>query len=265
MECGPFAFNDNVDTSEDGWQDRFRNAARHHRKANVLTRLRIKRRHTALLEMKAAVTKLRDGYLRKPTHPATTREPEKGPFFDSVDPKWEPVVREAFERIGNREPPWIVGPWLKEQGLPGFVNCPTVELLAKNTIALIRRPIYRGVDKHRIKITRQKLRSGKKSPVWNEEKEVWTREMPELRIVSDALWYRANEAIDARMCKKVYQRGADHPLFGIPRNSRGPLSTCFICGICGAKCIGKVEMRGATAARMRVVINAGTKPPWSLS
>ena len=59
--------------------------------------------------------------------------------------------------------------------------------------------------------------------------------MPHLRIVSDALWYRANKQIDDRQHRKDIPSGADHPLFGIPRDSRGPLTKVFVCGCCMSK------------------------------
>jgi hypothetical protein len=58
--------------------------------------------------------------------------------------------------------------------------------------------------------------------------------MPHLRIVSDPLWASANAAIDARTAVRSVPKGK-HPLAGIPRDSRGPLSTLFFCGICGGK------------------------------
>ena len=59
--------------------------------------------------------------------------------------------------------------------------------------------------------------------------------MPHLRIVSDALWYRANQKIDNRQLRTDIPTGPDHPLFGIPRDSRSPLSKIFICDCCGNK------------------------------
>ncbi len=52
-------FNDDVDTAKEGWQDRLRDAAEHHAKANYYTRKRIKRKITSLWEQGAAVGKLR--------------------------------------------------------------------------------------------------------------------------------------------------------------------------------------------------------------
>ena len=58
--------------------------------------------------------------------------------------------------------------------------------------------------------------------------------MPHLRIVSDELWCQANGAIDNRRPCRAYPSGPDNPLFGVPRDLRGLLTTLFKCGICGA-------------------------------
>ncbi|WP_339613023.1 hypothetical protein [uncultured Rubinisphaera sp.] len=64
---------------------------------------------------------------------------------------------------------------------------------------------------------------------------VLQRDMPHLRIINDALWYAANNVISDRGKGGSDKTGRDHPLHGIPRDSRGPLSNLFVCGICGSK------------------------------
>jgi DNA invertase Pin-like site-specific DNA recombinase len=226
-------FNDDVDTTKEGWQDRLRDAAEHHAKANYYTRKRIKRKITALWEQGAAVGKLRPGYLRTPTIPATVGEPAEGPFFDSVDPTWVQVLNTAFERIADGKPTWLVGRYLKDQGLPGFKDAATKQL-AKRTIGLIRQTLYRGVERYGIQVSQKKLRSGESKQIRNETCKIKTRDMPHLRIVPDVLWYRANAKISARVTPSEHGCGDEHPLFGIPRDSRGPLSNLFFC-VCDHK------------------------------
>src|SRR5207245_1392730 len=72
-------------------------------------------------------------------------------------------------------------------------------------------------------------------PVRNDPSQILTREVPHLRIVSDSLWYAANEAIQTRKKCLANPRGADHPSTGVPRDSRGPLMSVFFCGRCHAK------------------------------
>ena len=69
------------------------------------------------------------------------------------------------------------------------------DLLRSNVNAIIRRTIYRGVETLRKKKETRKLRTGKSEYVWNDEDKIQTREMPYLRIVSNHLWYQANEVL----------------------------------------------------------------------
>jgi len=64
---------------------------------------------------------------------------------------------------------------------------------------------------------------------------VETRQSEHLRIVSDAVWYKANEVVDKRRVFQKPVRGAGHPLRGTTRQRRGLLSGVFVCGICGSQ------------------------------
>ena len=99
-------------------------------------------------------------------------------------------------------------------------------------IALIRRTVYRGFDTFRDTICEKKHRTGKRKQVRNDPDEVLTRDMPHLHIVSDRLWYLANDAIDGRISTTNRSSGSDHPLSDVPRDSRMPLSEILICSIC---------------------------------
>jgi hypothetical protein len=72
--------------------------------------------------------------------------------------------------------------------------------------------------------------------------------MEHLRIVPDWLWHAANEAITGRNLCAPRPRGRDHRLAGIPRNSRGPLSGLFFCGVCHT---GKMHMDGRNGGGYR--------------
>ena len=105
---------------------------------------------------------------------------------------------------------------------------------ARNVIELIRRIDYRGEQRYRVVISKKTYRDGKRKATRNAPDQVLVRPMPHLRIVPDWLWFAANKAIDERGGHRE-PRGADHPLAGIPRNSRGPLSEIFRCNCCGEK------------------------------
>ncbi|EAQ81417.1 recombinase family protein [Blastopirellula marina] len=226
--------NDFVDTAEPDWRDRLHDAARHHAKANKFTAYRIKRSHDALWEMGAGIGKLRPGYSRRASYPATSREPESGPFFDSIDTVEAALVKSAYEMIAAGDHPTLVAGWLTKKGLRKCVGAKNIAYSKTNVNELIRRSIYRGHDVYRHKVSEKKLRTGK-SKQRHRPDQVLTREMPNLRIVSDALWYAANRKIDERRRNNGVPSGDEHPLAGIPRTTRFPLSTLFVCGICGGK------------------------------
>ena len=72
--------------------------------------------------------------------------------------------------------------------------------------------------------------------------------MPHLRMVDDALWYRANAAIDAAPQTQPRQ-GRDNPLYGIPRDSRGPLAGILLCR-CGNKMRPEAGSQNAYRCRL---------------
>jgi DNA invertase Pin-like site-specific DNA recombinase len=231
--------NDYVDTAEEDWEDRLHEAQRHHSRSNTYTSRRIKRAHDALWDMGAAIGLLRPGYRRKPTCPATAREPELGPFYDEIDPTWAPIVHEAYIRIASNEPSASVAQWLTEMGLPKTSNSLTPEWSDTNVIHLIRRSIYCGLETRGNTISKKHYGSGKRQQKPNDPDQVKVRAMPHLRIVTDSLWRQANAAIDARRPREE-GRGRSSQV-GVPRDSRGPLSGLFVCGVClGAKRRGKM-------------------------
>lgn len=240
------AINDDVDSDEPGWEDRFYEAAQHHAKTNRFTSHRIKRKFDGLWEMGAAVGPLRPGYIRiypEEEFEGTGRRRRKKPKFDEIDPKWKDLVYQAFEKIAAEDEPLMVANWLTKEGLPKCnfgcnqktSQAPPKPWFDRDVLSMIRNPIYRGHEVHAKTTTVRKKRSGKKRQVRNDPDKIRTREMPHLRIVPDWLWFKANEKIDERMNKKVSVSGDDHPLANLPRNSRFPLSKNIICDCCEDK------------------------------
>ena len=56
--------NDLVDTAEEDWEERLKEAARHHASSNRYSSRRVKRAHEELWEMRAALGLLKPGYRR---------------------------------------------------------------------------------------------------------------------------------------------------------------------------------------------------------
>ena len=243
--------NDYIDSAEADWEPRLKECSRHHASSNQYTSDRVKRAHEELWSIGAALGLLKTGYLR---FSSGDEDDEDAPKFDEVDPKWAPIIKEAFERIAGAEPPWSVAVWLTEVGLPKASNCRTSTWTARNVIDLIRRTDYRGFQTYRDYFSKKQYSTGKHKPEPNEADEVLTRLMEKLRIVEDSLWYSANDAITARAPDAEIPRGRDNPQYGIPRNSRTPLSGIFLCR-CDAKM--HVDGRGEPSYRCRMVRHNG--------
>jgi DNA invertase Pin-like site-specific DNA recombinase len=228
--------NDSVDTADDQrvWIPKLKDATRSHAQANQYTRDRIRRAFEHLWAQGAAVGGLRPGYRRIATTPAAHGEKAKGPFFDEIDEKWALEIVSAFEQSANQDPPWKVAKYLTEKGVPKAANSTRMEWTEENVRSLIRETLYRGLDVYGETVWAKQLSTGKRNAQQSDAQKVLTREMSHLRIVSDELWHQANAAIDTRRPCRDYLSGPDNPLFGVPRDSRGLLTTLFKCGICGA-------------------------------
>jgi site-specific DNA recombinase len=243
---------DYIDTLDDDWPDRLHMCQMQHARSNFYTRQRIKRVHDGLWARGAAVGNTVIGYKRRPTVPATETEPAKGPFYDEIDEEKAVVIREVFERIAAGETAAEVAEWLDSIKFAKAKWARQAKWTTYNVNSIIRRTIYRGFETHRKKVAKRKLRTGKSEYVWNDDDKIQTRESPRLRIVSDALWYRANEVVDGRRVVREYVRGAGHPLSGTTRQRRGLLAGVFVCGICGSamyshgKTDGTFRCSGAT-------------------
>jgi site-specific DNA recombinase len=225
---------DYIDTADDDWPDRLHMSQMQHARSNFYTRKRIERAHDGLWARGAAVGNTVIGYKRRPTLPATETEPAKGPFYDEIDEEKAVVIREVFERVAAAETAAEVGEWLDSIKFAKAKWSRQAKWTAGNVNAIIRRTIYRGFETFRKKKAQRKLRTGKSEYVWNDEDKIQTRESPHLRIVSDHLWYGANEVVDKRRVFQKPVRGAGHPLRGTTRQRRGLLAGVFVCGVCGA-------------------------------
>lgn len=224
---------DYIDTLDADWPERLVMAQSQHSRANYFTRDRIRRAHMGLWDRGAAIGPLKPGYRRRPSRPATVKAPAEGPYYDEVDEEQAPVIREAFDRVAADEPLWAVAEWLTSIKFPKGSHGQKPEWSAINVIALVRRPDYRGEQIFRKRISKQQLTTGRSRRVRNNPDGVLTRQVSHLRIVTDHVWFEANAAIDRRRTRDRVPTGPEHPLAGKVRDSHGPLSTIFVCGICG--------------------------------
>ena len=236
---------DYIDTADEDWPDRLNMCQMQHSRSNYYARNRIRRALDGLWARGAAVGNTVIGYKRRPTVPATTTEPAKGPFYDEIDPKTAPVIQEIYKRIAAGETSAEVAEWLDSIKFPKAKWSRQAKWTKGNVNAIIRRPNYRGFETYRNKVSKRKLRTGESEPVWNDPDKVETRKSEHLRLVSDALWYKANEVVDKRRLFQKPVRGAGHPLRGTTRQRRGLLSGVFVCGICGAPMYSYGKTNGA--------------------
>jgi len=235
---------DYIDTKDEDWPERLSSSQSQHSRANYYNRSRIKRAQLGLWERGAAVGAVKVGYRRRHSKPATASAPAEGPYFDEVDEETAAIVREVFDRVAGGEPPWAVAEWLTSIKFSKGSHGQKPEWYARNVIELIRRLDYRGEQMFRKRISKQQLTTGRSKLVRNSADAVLTRQVPHLRIVSDHVWYEANAAIDRRRSRLAVPTGADHPLTGKSRDSRGLLATIFVCGICGGPMHGEGRNEG---------------------
>lgn len=229
--------NDEVDTSRKDWRKRLIEAQQHHTQANECTRNRLLRTIEELWNSGAAIGPKRSGYRRIERDTRARRSTK----VDEIDPVWLPVIQSAYQKVADGESLTKVAGFLTVKGLPKCSNSRSVEWSDSNVIALIRRSVHRGVERYREFVSEKQYTTGIMKSVPNPNPNmVWTRNMPHLRMVDDLLWYSANNVIDGRARKSESLAGRNHPLYGIPRDSRSPLSNLFVCRICG----GKMYMTG---------------------
>ncbi|TWT59724.1 recombinase family protein [Rubinisphaera italica] len=220
---------DRVDTADEDWQSRLEDAQRHHGHDNFKTRYRIKRALDGLWRMGAAIGLLNPGYERYQVNP----ENPKAPKFDRVIERFKPNIKRVYEMVATGHSTWEAAEYLTQECLPKTSNSSKPEWTRKNVISLIRKPIYRGEESYRVTVAKKIHSTGKtkceENP--NPDKVLW-RPMPHLQIVEDLLWHQANQKLNELSTVKP-KHGRESLLYGIPRDSRGPLSTIFECGICG--------------------------------
>lgn len=225
--------NDYIDTAEEDWLNRLHESQKHHTQSNEYTSRRIKRKHEALFRAGFAIGLVRSGYQRLTPDRRPANEAEKGPYIDVIDELWTATIIEVYLRIARGELPAMVATWLNTVGLPKICNSRKKSWSGQNVKELIRRTIYRGHERFRDTISKKKHKAGRRKQEKNRPEQVLTREMPTLRIVEDWLWYAANDAIRGRD-KSRHAQGRENPQYGIPRDSRGPLSRRFSCACCGS-------------------------------
>ena len=108
--------------------------------------------------MKAAIGKLKPGYLRLPFYEGG--DPSHGPFRDDLDPQWKEVMYQTYEKVAAKEPPWTVGQFMTNSHFPKASGATTAEYTDRNVIDFIKRKDHRGVQEFRITVSKKILQLG---------------------------------------------------------------------------------------------------------
>lgn len=255
------AINDHLDTALDNWRFNAFFSSFKSEISNRDTASRIIRAMDGLWRDGFAVGALRPGYIRIPSHPATEREPARGPFRDAKDERWTPVISNAFEMAARGDPLWSIAEYLDGQSFPKSSRSTMSKWTDETVRTLLRNTIYSGVETFRTSHNVKKYRTGRSVQIPTSPEKILHREMPHLAHVPK--WLQA-QAITA-MEKRARDRNANGPrgkaLTGIPRDSRGPLSQHFFCGICNAKMYCETTRYTCADSRRRPTRNRQSNVP----
>lgn len=227
--------NDNIDTKDPKWRILSQIQAIHAELHLTDTSQRIRRSAEGRWASGFAVNPLIPGYRRIASNPTAENPKHRGPYRDQKDESLTPVIVEAFERAARGEDLWQIGRFLdsREFTLPlkAESNSWTPDLVRR----FLQQPLLKGEESHRRTVNQALEVTGETRQVRATDAEVLHRKMPHLAHVPDWLWQKAQDAIQARRRRASYNRGADHPTTGIPRDRWGPLSTLLHCGVCGSR------------------------------
>ncbi|MCE5328093.1 MAG: recombinase family protein [Planctomycetaceae bacterium] len=231
--------NDCFDSSDSDHQLKLLIEGFHHAQHNEDVARRIRRAADGRWDSGYAMGPLRPGYFRKPVDAQRTARTGKGPFIDEIDSAATPIIREAFERVARGDPLGSVASFLTQSGLNKPANALTTKWTHRNIKAMIKNPVYMGVEEEGRTRSQKVELDGKHVQVLVDSDNIRRREMPHLAHVTRLLWQQANKAIADRDRGGSHPRGRDNPSYRIPRASRTPLGGLFVCAICGGKMVGQ--------------------------
>ncbi len=252
------AINDHLDTESAEWRLNAFFSSFKSEMSNRDTASRIIRAMDGLWRDGFAVGALRPGYIRIPSHPATEREPARGPFRDVKDERWTPVIHEAFEMAARGDPLWSIAEYLDSQSFPKSSRSTLSKWTDEPVRTLLRNTIYSGVETFRSFHNVKKYKTGRSVQTPTPPDEVLHRDMPHLAHVPRWLQARAIAELAKRSVHRRPDRIGKTPLTGIPRDSRGPLSLHFFCGICGGKMYREGILYTCADSRRRPTMNRKT-------
>ncbi|MBR0660468.1 recombinase family protein [Roseomonas oryzicola] len=176
-------------------------------------------------------------------------EPERG--LREPDPITAPVVRRVFEAYCAGRSPRAIARQLNAEGVPGPDGAPwndaTIRGRPKRGDGILRNPIYVGrLVWGRHKKLREPV-AGRKVLRMADPENIIECAVPELRIIDEALWEKAQARL---MAEAAPVSAESRPAFWERRRPRHLLSEKVVCGCCGRTftSLGK-DYLGCSAAR----------------
>jgi site-specific DNA recombinase len=219
------ALNDQVDTSEEGWQDRSIFSAWHHERSNRDTSDRIKRTHRSRFDQGGCAAFPIYGYIKPPG--------AKSDLDWSKDPNADAVYKRMFAMLDEGALYATIGDWLNAEGIETGPFCDAAKWDGPMVARVCHNPLLKGYRQRNRRKSKRNAK-GKYISVKAERHELRLRHVPHLAFVEEGYYDRVIAKADARNAK--YRRSelsGDDPCRGRPRKrTRYPGQTlrCVRCG-----------------------------------
>lgn len=260
---------DNIDTASDHWEVMLGAAALRHGTMIPDTRRRVRRSATHAFHSGGMVLRVKYGYRRLSKEDAATGLHGSKGLRIARRPECTPVIRLMVAKLLAGAHLNTISEWLQSERVepPPYAKRWTPRLVRN----LLADPILSGTRTFRKVLHQPVYRTGRHRRVPNAapEQAAW----PELAHLEPEEHARVLDVIGQRQQVRANKRGADHPLFGIPRSRSiwpGQHLRCAICGgllyyvgfkqlkcrntlgLGGSECWNRVQVR-SSVAQLRIV------------
>ncbi len=173
-----------------------------------------------------------------------------------IEPEQAKWVQWIFEQYANGRSPWNIVTELNTRGVPppgaaykrDYHRPPTWSAAALHGeltrgTGLLNNQLYRGLYRWNRSYRMTDPDDGTKTNCWRDTSEWITKEMPELRIVSDELWERAHQKrVAVSQSAQALHTAKGCRGAGTGRRPKHLFSSLLVCGQCGSNMV----IHGAT-------------------
>jgi site-specific DNA recombinase len=217
--------NDHVDTLVDGWEDRSIFSAWHHERSNRDTSDRIKRAHRGRFKNGGALRRLIPGIIKPPG--------AKSDAELSMDPYWQDVYNQWFERLDKGESFSEIADWLNLIGAP--TGCEKEEYDCQLVGQRTRNKVLKGLREQNKRMSVRVNKTGRRKAVNAPPELLQERLCPNLVFIEPERYDHILAKVEKENSK--YSNGkknSDDPPRNSRKRSRFP-GHCAFCGICGRR------------------------------